>query len=135
MREDISRLDTSQLKRRADELRVELREIEAELWRRTAVRLVALPPGWAELSATGLVLSGDELEDYVEAVHARLDASLPVGCRPNKGYPWTEVWGPGGALGRNPRAPYPRAHRRRSRSGNSPGRARAVAVGASLPAV
>lgn len=102
MTEEISRLDTSQLKRRADELRVELREVEAELWRRTAVRLVVLPVAWADPSAVGRVLSGADLEDYVEEMHSCLEASLPVGCRPNKTYPWSEIWGPQGALGDNP---------------------------------
>ena len=102
MNEEISQLDTSQLKRRADELRVELRDIEAELWRRTAVRLAVLPSAWADASNVGRALASQEAEDYIEAMHSRLESQLPIGCRPNKTFPWEEVWGPSGALGHNP---------------------------------
>ncbi len=100
MRHDLSALNTSQLKRLADQLRSELREIEAELWRRTAVRLAMLPPGWADPPMD--LASADERDDYLEDVHACLERQLPSSCRPGKTFPWTEIWGPVRALGANP---------------------------------
>ena len=100
MPRDLSALDTSQLKRLADQLRSELREAEAELWRRTAVRLASLPPHWADPPLS--ILSAIEREDYCEDIHSCLERRLPPSCRLGKGIPSAEVWGPAGALGENP---------------------------------
>jgi hypothetical protein len=100
LRQDPSALDTSQLKRFVDELRSELREAEAELWRRTAVRLATLPPQWADPPVN--ILSAIERDDYLEDVHSALQRQLPASCRLGRGSPATEIWGPEGALGANP---------------------------------
>ena len=100
MRQDLSTLDTSQLKRFADQLRSDLREAEAELWRRTAVRLATLPARWADPPMS--ILSASERDDYLEDVHAALERQLPASCRLGRGAPATEIWGPEGALGENP---------------------------------
>ena len=100
MRQDLAALDTSQLKRFADQLRSELREAEAELWRRTAVRLATLPPHWADPPIS--ILSAVKREDYCEDIHSCLQRRLPASCRLGKGNPSADVWGPAGALGNNP---------------------------------
>jgi hypothetical protein len=100
LRQDISALNTSQLKRLVDQLRSELREAEAELWRRTAVCLAPLPLQWADPPMS--ILSAVAREDYYEDMHSDLGRRLPPSCRLVKGSAQTEVWGPAGALGKNP---------------------------------
>jgi hypothetical protein len=100
LRQDLSALDTSHRKRFVDQLRSELREAEAELWRRTAVRLATLPPQWADPRMN--ILSAIESDDYLEDVHSALQRHLPASCRLGRGIPATDIWGPEGALGANP---------------------------------
>ena len=102
MPDDLRALDTSTLKRLADRLRMQLRDAEAELWRRSATRLATLPPGWSDPAALGLLLSGDAAEGYEERAYGCLVRALPFGCRLNRAYPATEIWGPRGAMGPNP---------------------------------
>jgi hypothetical protein len=100
LHQDLSALDTSQLKRFVDQLRSELREAEAELWRRTAVRLATFPPHWADPPTN--MLAAIERDDFLEGIHSALQRQLPASCRLGRGVPATEIWGPEGALGANP---------------------------------
>jgi hypothetical protein len=97
-----SKIDTARLKVYVDELRTELHKANRELWNRNAVYLASFPKDWnspPDWVGDNEIAKENYQEDLASLIH---DSLKTRDCKPNKKWPWTEVWGPKGKLGLNP---------------------------------